>query len=117
MKRIMKFKKYFNFVSESLAFLSLNKTMKNEFMNRIDLKQDFEDAKRIFYTNAHCILTHIQEDRFELRTNAPILKDELEKFINDKINTATKSIKFKISGKSKMDIIKERIWMLKANLE
>ena len=44
------FKRFKEYVNESLSFLTLNKTMKNEFMNRIELKQDFETAKRILKT-------------------------------------------------------------------
>jgi hypothetical protein len=113
----MKFQKFSEFLSESLAFLSFKKTMKNEFMNRIDLKQDFEDSKRIFYNNASCILTHIEEDRFELRTPKLLTTEELSKFIDEQINAETKSMKFKVFGKPKNDILKEKIWTIKAKID
>ena len=38
---------YENFLNESLVILSMKGLMKNEFMNNIELKADFEMAKRL----------------------------------------------------------------------
>jgi hypothetical protein len=85
-------------------------------MNRIELKQDFETAKRIFYTKANCLLTHIESDQFELRSVTSIPSDELDNFIENEINANTISMKFRRSNKSKIDILKDNIWIVKANI-
>ncbi len=113
----MKFKKFRDFLSESLAFLSLDKTMKNEFMNRIELKQDFETAKRLFYVKGSFMLTHIEGEKFELRTPNPIPSDELDNFIDNEINPEMKTMKFRRTNKSKKDILKDNIWVIKASLD
>jgi hypothetical protein len=110
------FKQFIEYISESLTFLTLDKTMKNEFMNRIELKQDFEDAKRIFYNKANCLLTHIESDRFELRSTTSIPSQELDTFIETEINSQLKSMKFRRVNKPKIDILKDKIWLVKADI-
>ena len=114
---MLKFKKFQEFLSESLAFLSLDKTMKNEFMNNIELKNDFENAKRQFYMNGSFLLTHIEGDKFELRTTLNVSSEDLDKIIDSHINTTTNRMKFRRVGKSKIDKIKDRIWMIKAKID
>jgi len=111
------FKRFYEFVNESLAFLSLDKTMKNEFMNNIELKNDFENAKRQFYMNGNFLLTHIEGDKFELRTRSNIQSEDLDNIIDSHINTTTEKMKFRRIGKPKIDKIKDKIWMVKAKID
>jgi hypothetical protein len=112
----MEFKKFKEFIGESLTFLSLDKTMKNEFMNRIGLKQDFETAKRIFYSKASCLFTHISGEEFELRTSANIPNEDMKMFIENDINPVLKNLQFSIKKKPKKDILKDRIWIVKGKI-
>jgi translation elongation factor EF-Ts len=113
----MQFKKFNDFVNESLAFLTLKKTMKNEFMNNMELKADFETAKRLFYMYGNCMFTHISSNEFELRSSSHISNEEVDSIIQTHINTITHRIKFRRASKSKRDKIKEFIWLVKANIE
>jgi hypothetical protein len=113
----MQFKKFGEYVNESLAFLTLKKTMKNEFMNNMTLKNDFENAKRQFYVNGNCILTHISQDEFELRSMTDISPEDIDALIKSHVNTTTDKMKFRRVSKSKQDKIKEFIWLIKANIE
>lgn len=113
----MQFKKYEEYVNESLVFLTLKKTMKNEFMNNMTLKNDFENAKRQFYVNAGCILTHISQDEFELRSTSNLTTEEIDSVIKSHVNTTTDKLKFRRVSKSKIDKIKEYIWALKADIQ
>ncbi len=113
----MQFKNYEEFTNESLAFLTLNKTMKNEFMNNMTLKNDFENAKRQFFMNGGFMLTHIANDEFELRSQTKVTTEELDNLIKTHINSSTEKLKFRRVSKSKIDNIKEHNWSLKANIE
>lgn len=113
----MKYIQSFNeFINESLVFLTLKDTMKNEFMNDIILKQDFENAKRNFYMNGSFLLTHISGDQFELRSHIKLSNDDVDGIISSRINSSTKRMKFRRINSKKTDIIKDHIWILKANL-
>jgi len=48
MKHLHTFKKYDEFLNESLVILDLKGSMTNEFMNNIELKRDYENARRLF---------------------------------------------------------------------
>ena len=50
MDKIPTYREFLN-LNESFVFLSLKGTMKNEFMNNIELKAEFEKAKRLFFDN------------------------------------------------------------------
>ena len=91
--------------------------MKNEFMNNIVLKQDFESARKNFYMNGGCLLTHIAEDEFELRSHINIKSEDIDGIIDSTINSSTKRMKFRRVTNSKLDIIKDYIWTLKAELK
>jgi hypothetical protein len=111
------FKKYNEFLNESVVFLDFKKTMKNEFMNHIHLKQDFETAKRLFYDNGSCILTHISGEEFELRTFVKFEKEQFKNLIHI-INNSLKSMEFSIGKSSKLDkSLKEYIWILKSKIK
>ena len=110
------FKKYDEFINESLVVLTLNKTMKNEFMNDFILKQDFETAKRLFFMNGSIMLTHIEEDRFELRTYSNLKGENIDNIIKDIINPNMSRMVFSRFGKIKTDKIKEKICIIKAKL-
>lgn len=113
---VTKLKGYQEFVNESMVFLTLKKTMMNEFMNSIELKQDFENARRLFYDNGAFLLSHIEGELFELRTYSNISEDDLIELIDSRINPSTKRMKFSKKGKSKKSNIKENVWTLKAVL-
>lgn len=104
------FKKYNEFLNEALVFLDLKGTMKNEFMNSIELKLDFETAKRLFYDNGSCLLTHINGSKFELRTYTIKSKEDLDGIIKI-INESMKKFKFSRTGSfKKSDILNEYVW-------
>lgn len=107
---------YESFINESLSFLSMKKTMKNEFMNRIELKADFEMAKRLFYDNGGSLLTHIDEDEFELRTYSEFTPEQLTEMIDGRINPSTTKMKFSRKGNSKSSVLKEKVWTIKCKL-
>ena len=110
------FKKYNEFINEALVFIDLKGTMKNEFMNDIELKQDFETAKRLFYDNGSCILTHISENKFELRTYAISKKEDLDGII-EIINQSMKRFQFARTGAyKKSKILNEYDWRLSCKL-
>ena len=91
--------------------------MKNEFMNNMTLKNDFENAKHQFYVNGNCILTHISQDEFELRSMTELTTEEIDALIKSHVNTTTDKLKFRRVSKAKKDKIKEFICILKANIE
>jgi hypothetical protein len=106
-----------DFLNESLVILTLKKTMKNEFMNNMTLKNDFENAKRNFFMNGSCILTHIGGEEFELRSHINISTEDLDGVIDSRINSSTQRMKFRRVTASKLDKIKDYIWTLKAELK
>ena len=114
--KVTKLKGYQEFVNESMVFLTLKKTMMNEFMNNIELKQDFENARRLFYDNGAFLLSHIEGELFELRTYSNVSEDDLIELIDSRINPSTKRMKFSKKGNSKKSNIKENVWTLKAVL-
>jgi hypothetical protein len=110
------FKKYNEFLNEALVFLTLKGTMKNEFMNSIELKQDFEMAKRLFYDNGGCLLTHMQEGEFELRTYTISKKEDLDGIIGI-VNQSMKRFTFsRNKSYKKSDILNEYVWTLSCKL-
>jgi hypothetical protein len=113
----MAFKKFNEYINESLAFLTLKKTMKNEFMNNMELKNDFENARRQFYVNGNSLLTHTSGEDFELRSMTDYTAEDLDALIKSYINTATVKLKFRRIGKSKIDKIKDHVWLIKAEIE
>jgi hypothetical protein len=111
------FKTYEQFINESLVFLTLKNTMKNEFMNDIVLKADYENARRNFYMNGGCLFTHIGGDEFELRSHISIHTEDLDGIIDSRINSSTERMKFRRVTKPKLDKIKDYIWTIKAELK
>jgi hypothetical protein len=110
------FKKYNEFLNEALVFLDLKGTMKNEFMNSIELKLDFENAKRLFYDNGSCLLTHMSGTEFELRTYAIKKKDDLDGIIKI-INESMVKFQFSRTGPfKKSDILDEFVWKLSCKI-
>lgn len=110
------FKKYEEFLNESLVILSMKGLMKNEFMNNIELKADFEMAKRLFFDNGGCLLTHIEGEKFELRTYADFTKENLTEMIDSRINPSTTRMKFSRKGVSKSSKLKEHVWLITAKI-
>lgn len=107
---------YDNFINESLVILSMKGLMKNEFMNNIELKSDFEMAKRLFYDNGGSLFTHIKSDQFELRTYAKFTKEDLTEMIDSRINPSTTRMKFSRKGISKPSNLKENVWIITSNI-
>jgi len=105
------FKKYNEFVNESIVILSMKGLMKNEFMNQIDLKTDYELAKRIFFDNGAMMLTHIKEEEFELRGYTIQTKEDLDGIINI-VNSSMKKLLFSRKGSFKKSNLKEFDWRL-----
>jgi hypothetical protein len=117
MENKMTFRKFSEILNESLAFLSLKGTMKNEFMKNMTLKNDFENAKRQFYMNGGFLLTHIEGEIFELRSMFQCKAEDLDELIKSHVNTSAVKMKFSRFGKPKIDKIKEQIWTLKAEIQ
>jgi hypothetical protein len=110
------FKKYTEFLNEALVILDLKGTMKNEFMNSIELKLDFENARRLFYDNGSCILTHENSNVFELRTYNISKKEDLDGII-ERVNNTMKRFQFSRTGAyKKSDILNEYVWKLSCKL-
>jgi hypothetical protein len=107
---------YEKFINESLVILSMKDLMKNEFMNNIELKADFEMAKRLFFDNGGSLLTHVNGDKFELRTYADFTKEDLTNMINTRINPSTTRMKFSRKGVSKLSNLKEHVWLIIAKI-
>ena len=110
------FKKYNEFLNEALVILDLKGTMKNEFMNSIELKQDFELAKRLFYDNGSCILTHEKSNVFELRTYNISKKEDLDGIIEIVNNSMVRFEFSRTKGYKKSDPLKEYVWTLSCKL-
>lgn len=109
------FKKYNEFLNESLVILDMKGLMTNEFMNNIELKKDYENARRLFYENSSSIFDHKGENVFTLRTYQKLKKEEMDSII-EKINEVTTRMKFSRTGDSKVTNIKENMWKLSCKL-
>jgi len=107
---------YDSFLNESLVILSMKGLMKNEFMNNIELKADFEMAKRLFFDNGGSLLTHIEGENFELRTYAEFTKENLTEMIDSRINPSMTRMKFSRKGVSKSSKLKEHVWTITAKI-
>jgi hypothetical protein len=110
-----KFKKYDEFLNESLVILDLKGSMTNEFMNNIELKKDYENARRLFYENTASIFDHKGDNVFTLRTYNKLNNDEMDSVIKD-INELMSRMKFARTGNSKVTNIKENMWKLSCKL-
>jgi len=97
------------------SMLSMKKLMKNEFMNDIQLKVDFELAKRLYFDYGGSMLTHISGPNFEFRTYTKFEKSELET-LTKRINQSTKKMKFKINQPDKISNLKEYCWDVVAKI-
>ena len=110
------FKKYNEFLNEALVILDLKGSMKNEFMNSIELKLDFETARRLFYDNGGCLLSHENSNVFELRTYSISSKENLDGII-EIINNSMKRFIFSRTGAyKKSNILNEYVWKLTCKL-
>ena len=110
-----KFKKYDEFLNESLVILDLKGTMTNEFMNNIELKKDYENARRLFYENTTSLFDHKGDNVFTLRTYQKLDNDKMDSVIKD-INEVMTRMKFARTGSSKITNIKEHMWKLSCKL-
>jgi hypothetical protein len=109
------FKKYDEFINESLVILDLKGSMVNEFMNNIDLKKDFENARRLFYENTAGIFQHKGDNVFGLRTYKKYNKEELDAVI-EQVNKSMTRMTFSRTGSSKESNIKENMWKFSCKL-
>ena len=109
------FKKYDEFLNESLVILDLKGSMTNEFMNNIELKRDYENARRLFYENTSSIFDHKGDNVFTLRTYSKLDNDKMDSVIKD-INEVMSRMKFARTGNSKITNIKEHMWKLSCKL-
>jgi hypothetical protein len=114
MDKIPSYKEFLE-LNESLVILSLDKMMKNEFMNNLELKQEYEKARRLFFDEGGSIFSHIEGPKFELRTFSDIEPSDMDGIVT-KINEELSRFKFKRIGPPKKNILKESIWTLKAKL-
>jgi hypothetical protein len=90
--------------------------MTNEFMNNIELKRDFETARRMMYELTSSIFEHKGEDLFRARTLVEVEPSELDSVIT-KINDQTTRMKFSRAGKAKRTPMKEFVWKIKCELK
>ena len=109
------FKKYNEFLNESLVILDLKGLMTNEFMNSIDLKADFENARRLLYERTGGIFEHKGDTKFRLRTYTKMEKENLDKVLED-VNQVMTRMKFSRSGNFEVTNIKENQWKLSCKL-
>lgn len=109
------FKTYNEFLNESLVILDLKGSMVNEFMNNIELKKDYENARRLFYENTSSIFDHKGNNVFTLRTYQKLDKEKMDSVIKD-INEIMSRMKFSRTGNSKITNIKEHMWNLSCKL-
>ena len=112
MKNILTFDE---FINESLVILDLKGLMTNEFMNNIDLKSDFENARRLLYERTDGIFEHKGDTKFRLRTYTKLEKENLDKILED-VNQVLIKMKFSRSGNFEVTNIKENQWKLSCKL-
>jgi hypothetical protein len=113
---IHRFKKFNEFINESLVILSMKGLMTNEFKNNIELNLDFENARRIMYEKTSSIFKHKGGEEFEARTLINLEAEAIDKAISD-INNQMSRMKFTRSGKPKKTKIGEWVWRLKCKLD
>jgi hypothetical protein len=109
------FKTYDEFLNESLVILEMKGLMVNEFMNNIELKQDFETARRILYERTSGIFQHKGENEFSLRSYKNYNNDEFDSVLKE-VNEIMKRMTFSRTGNSKVTNIKENMWKLSCKL-
>lgn len=109
------FKKYDEFINESLVILDMKGLMMNEFMNNIDLKKDFETARRILYERTSGLFQHKGDNVFSLRSYKKYNNDELDAVLKE-VNEIMKRMTFSRTGDSKVSNIKENTWKLSCKL-
>jgi hypothetical protein len=106
---------YEEFLNESLVILDLKGTMTNEFMNNIELKRDFENARRLFYENTSGIFQHKGDNVFSLRSYKKYKNEEMDAVLEE-INQTMTRMKFSRTGSSKESNIKENMWKFSCKL-
>lgn len=110
------FKKFNEFIGESLVILSMKNLMTNEFMNNIELKRDYENARRMMYEKNSAIFEHKGGDSFEARTLVSLEAEDIDKSISA-INDQMDRMKFSRTGKPKKTEMNEWVWKIKCNLD
>ena len=109
------FKKFIEFVNESLVILTLKGLMKNEFMNNNRLRQDFETARRIMYEETSSLFSHIDGEEFSARTLKDLTPEEIDRALTT-VNEQTKKIKFTRKGKPTKSVVKEFMWKVEGKI-
>lgn len=109
------FKTYEEFINESLVILDLKGLMTNEFMNNIELKRDFENARRLLYDRISGIFEHKGGNVFRLRTYTKLTKENLDAVLED-VNQVMVRMKFSRNKDAEVTNIKEYQWKLSCKL-
>lgn len=109
------FKKFNEFITESLVILSMKGLMTNEFKNNIQLNRDFENARRIMYEKTSSIFEHIEGIEFNARTLVGHPSEEIDAAITI-INNKMERMKFERSGKPKRTKYREWLWIINCSL-
>jgi len=109
------FKKYDEFLNESLVILDLKGSMTNEFMNNIELKNDFENARRLLYERVSGIFEHKGSNVFRMRTYAKLTKENLDAVLVD-VNQVMVKMKFSRTKDVEVTNIKENQWKISCKL-
>jgi hypothetical protein len=115
-KMTTSFKKFNEFIGESLVILSMKGLMTNEFKNNIELNLDYETARRMMYERTSSIFNHKGGDEFHARTLVKLEDEDIDKALTD-VNDQMSRMKFIRSGKPKKSIINEWIWTIKCSLD
>jgi hypothetical protein len=103
------------FLNESLVILDLKGLMTNEFMNNIELKNDFENARRLLYERVSGIFEHKGSNNFRMRTYTKLTKENLDAVLVD-VNQVMVRMKFSRNGDAIVTNIKEYQWKLSCKL-
>jgi len=112
MKNLQTFEEFLN---ESLVILDLKGLMTNEFMNNIELKNDFENARRLLYERVSGIFEHKGSNVFRLRTYVKLTKENLDSILVD-VNQVMVRMKFTRTKDVEVTNIKENQWKLSCKL-
>lgn len=112
---VKKYHPEFQVINESLVILDLKGLMTNEFMNNIELKNDFENARRLLYERVSGIFEHKGSNVFRMRTYTKLTKENLDAVLVD-VNQVMVRMKFSRTGDATVTNIKENQWKLSCKL-
>jgi len=110
------FKKFNEFINESLVIIDMKGMMKNEFMNNNQLRLDYENARRILYEKTSSLFEHKRETEFIARTQVNNTADQMDAALA-LVNEQTKRMKFSRSGKPNKTELGEWVWKINCSLD